>query len=113
MSEFSTEYKTALEYTKKFQPEPEGFSSFNTTNAADKVIIRQNNIIIRLLLSLHDKLDKLNTEKINLESDLSSLTNKLDNFDLVNLTNKLDNFSLRKSGKEKITSQKFLFPHQQ
>lgn len=96
MSESSIEYKNALDYTKKFQIELEGFSIYNPT------LIKQNNTIIKLLLSLHEKIYDLETDIGKIKTEQRNL--KLEK-DLGDLTNKIETLSLDKTGKEKITTK--------
>ena len=58
-------YKEALDRGRIYLENPEGIASYKAPSESDKIIIRQNNTIILLLLSLHNKIDKI--ENTNLE----------------------------------------------
>lgn len=64
-----SEYKQALQEAGKYLSPPVGFSDLDTPKEDSRVIIRQNNTILQLLIQI---LEKLNTDKNNKEIILSS-----------------------------------------
>lgn len=82
-------YKEALEYCKNFHEEPEELTNISSQKPTESIIIKQNNLIITLLLSLHRKIDIWEQSQTNT--------------DLRFITEKLENLSFKNTGKEKIT----------
>lgn len=64
-----TEYNQALKETAKYLSPPVGFSDYETPKEDSKILIRQNNTILQLLIQV---LEKLNTEHNNKELILAS-----------------------------------------
>lgn len=64
-----SEYNQALQETQRYLERPVGFSSYDSPKEDSKVIIRQNNTILQLLVQI---LNKLNTEDRNKEIVLAS-----------------------------------------
>ena len=64
-----TEYTQALNEVAKYLSPPVGFSDHDSPKEDSKVIIRQNNTILQLLIQI---LDKLNSVQSNKEIVLSS-----------------------------------------
>lgn len=64
-----SEYIQALKETEKYLTHPVGFSTYESSKEDSKVIIRQNNTILQLLVQI---LNKLNTETSNKEIVLAS-----------------------------------------
>lgn len=64
-----TEYNQALKETEKYLAHPVGFSNYESSKEDSKVLIRQNNTILQLLVQI---LNKLNTEKGGQEIVLAS-----------------------------------------
>lgn len=64
-----SEYNIALLETEKYLEHPVGFSNYESPKEDSKVIIRQNNTIIQLLIKI---LNKINTEDNNKEIILAS-----------------------------------------
>ena len=52
-------YNQILEEAKDFHTTPEGLSFENPTSKSDTILIKQNNIIILLLLKIVQKLDQI------------------------------------------------------
>jgi hypothetical protein len=84
-------YKLALENSGRIQPDPIGLSSFKPTGKTDETIIKQNNTIIELLISLSsrlaetsEKLDELSIKVDKLQEDkaLEALTSKINQISL-------------------------------
>ena len=88
------DYKRDLFETKKLYEDYKhqntlsaGFTVFDSTSAGDTLIVKQNNTLIHLLISISEKLDRiLNTPKPvseeKLVKDLDDITNKLVNINL-------------------------------
>ena len=81
-------YKEVLDRDRIYLENPEGITSYKSPSELDKIIIRQNNTIILLLLSLHNKIDK--TENSNLEKQKGKDYSK----DLENIIGQLDNIKI-------------------
>lgn len=64
-----SEYSQALNEVEKYLSPPTGFSDHNSPKEDSKIIIRQNNTILHLLIQV---LDKLNSVQSNKEIILSS-----------------------------------------
>jgi len=95
MSESDPNYRAALNAAEESWPPAiglvqEGFST------AQSVRVRQNNVIIELLLSLHKRV-------ANLELQLSKQDNSIIQKELGNLTQKLAGLSLGKDKQDTIT----------
>lgn len=52
-----SEYSKALEETEKYLKHPIGFSNYESPKENSKVIIRQNNTILQLLVQILNKFD--------------------------------------------------------
>ena len=59
MSEEDINYSKALEKSKSQHSEPEGLSKHIPSSITDKILLKQNNTIIELLLDLYKKIDIL------------------------------------------------------
>ena len=59
MSEEDINYSKALEKSRNYRSEPEGLSKYIPSSQTDKILLKQNNTIIELLLDLHKKIDIL------------------------------------------------------
>lgn len=58
-----SEYSKALEETEKYLEHPIGFSTYNSPKEDSKVIIRQNNTILHLLVQILNKIDNKERSK--------------------------------------------------
>ena len=58
-SRTSSKYIKALEEVRKLDKEPVGFSDITTSVQSNNIPIRQNNIIIQLIINLAEKLDQI------------------------------------------------------
>ena len=85
-------YKEALDRGRIYLENPEGITSYKAPSESDKIIIRQNNTIILLLLSLHNKIEKI--ENTNLEKQKGKDYSK----DLENIIWQLDNIKITEKG---------------
>ena len=79
-------YKSALASSSKTQSEPIGLSDFKPQGKVDEIVVKQNNTIIELLISLSkrlaettDKIDSLSlkVEKLQEDKALEALTSKI------------------------------------
>lgn len=64
-----SEYNKALNEVAKYLTPPIGFSDYDSPKEDSKIIIKQNNTIIQLLIQV---LEKLNSEQVNKEIVLAS-----------------------------------------
>ena len=83
MSEEDINYNKALEKSKNYHSDPEGLSRHIPSSQTDKILLKQNNTIIELLLDLHRKIDILikgkETQKpLHKEPELPELHKKID-----------------------------------
>ena len=83
MSEEEINYNKALEKLKNYHSDPEGLSRHIPSSQTDKILLKQNNTIIELLLDLHRKIDILikgkETQKpLHKEPELPELHKKID-----------------------------------
>lgn len=58
-----SKYNQALKETKRYLPQPIGFSDYESPKEDSKVIIRQNNTILQLLVQILDKIDNKESGK--------------------------------------------------
>ena len=73
------------EYTNSEHYRGEGFHLTNPSALSDKIIISQNNTIIALLVSLHQKINKLENlskEKQKVQIDIDNITDQFKNINL-------------------------------
>jgi hypothetical protein len=83
-------YLEALAYIRKYHSQPVGFSELNPNNESDKILIRQNNCIIYLLLNINKKLDNLiENRDISQNNSISEIINKLDNLTITSSDRKV------------------------
>lgn len=92
-------YKLALENSGKVQSDPIGLSSFKPTAKTDETVIKQNNTIIELLISLSHKiaetserLDQLSIKIDKLQEDkaLEELTSRVNQISIASTTGHLE-----------------------
>ena len=92
-------YKLALENSGRIQPNPIGLSDFKPTGRTDETIIKQNNTVIELLISLSnriaetsDKIDQLSIKVDKLQEDraLEALTSRVNQISLSASTGHLE-----------------------
>ena len=75
-SRSSSKYIKAIEEIRKLDKEPVGFSDFTTSIPSNSIPIRQNNIIIQLIIDLADKLDVI--EDMYLKAEINMAFDDLD-----------------------------------
>ena len=85
-------YKKALDLGRIYLENIEGRTSYKAPSESDKIIIRQNNTIILLLLSLHNRIDKI--ENTNIERQKGKDYSK----DLENIIGQLSNIKITEKG---------------
>ena len=56
---------------------PEGLSKYNASSKADKVIIKQNNTIIQIMVQMYNKIDQIE-KRIKLVEEEKESENKID-----------------------------------
>ena len=91
MNEENSDYKKAILDTQKLyinyqkqDKEAVGYAYLDTTHIADTILVKQNNTIIHLLISISEKLNKIldkTTNQNNLK-DLEEITTKLSSLEL-------------------------------
>ena len=80
----------SITYIRKYHSQPVGFSELNPNNESDKILIRQNNCIIYLLLNINKKLDNLiENRDISQNNSISEIINKLDNLTITSSDRKV------------------------
>lgn len=101
-------YLEALALSKEHRPSdiksPEGFTSYNSPSSSENVLIRQNNLIIELLIKISDKIDILSEklakgkqkEEYNIREDINKLISGVEGIDINKRTVK--NYSRPKFG---------------
>ena len=100
-------YLEALALSKEHHPQdpnPEGFTNYNAAAVSDNVLIRQNNLIIELLIKISDKIDILSEklakgkqkEEYNIREDINKLISGVEGIDINKRTVK--NYSRPKFG---------------
>ena len=91
-SRTSSKYIKALEEIRKLDKEPVGFSDFTTSIPSNSIPIRQNNIIIQLIIDLAERLDQIEEQVIEINQFVHNnpanlppaLVKKLDNLTIEN-----------------------------
>lgn len=76
-SRSSSKYIKALEEVRKLDKEPVGFSDFTTSIPSNSIPIRQNNIIIQLIIDLAEKLDQIEEQVAEINQFIHNSQNNL------------------------------------
>lgn len=92
MTEQEPSYKLALQKSAVYLSDPEGIVDKDVSQANDKILIRQNNVIIIMLAQLNSRITDLErmlqnkasqpSSSKNLEHDIEELTKTLGNISL-------------------------------
>ena len=93
----------ALSNTKRLLDPPEGLSTYNATSKSDEVIIKQNNIILQMLLQLFNKLEQIENRIKYLEEE-KIMDNKIDE-----LIYKINNLKIDEVRKPRTQQKELIF----
>ena len=96
-SRTSSKYIKALEEVRKLDKEPVGFSDITTSVQSNNIPIRQNNIIIQLIINLAEKLDQIEEQVAEINQFVHNSSANLPPA----LVKKLDNLTLENNNKAK------------
>ena len=89
-SRTSRKYIQTLKQISKLDKEPVGLTDFSTQVASSNIPIRQNNLIIQLVLSLAEKLDQVEEQIAEINQVLHNASSSLP----PSLLEKLENLTL-------------------
>ena len=96
-------YFEALSNTKRLLDPSEGFSTYNAISKSDEVIIKQNNMILQMLLQLFNKLERIEKRIKYLEEE-KVVDNKIDE-----LIYRINNLKIDEVKKPKTQKKELIF----
>ena len=96
-SRTSRKYIQVLKEISKLDKEPVGLTDFSTQVSSSNIPIRQNNLIIQLVLSLAEKLDQVEEQIAEINQVLHNASSSL----LPSLLDKLENLALSANNNRK------------
>ena len=96
-------YFEALSNTKRLLDPSEGFSTYNATSKSDEVIIKQNNMILQMLLQLFNILKQIEKRIKYLEEE-KVVDNKIDE-----LMYRINNLKIDEVKKHKTQTKELIF----
>lgn len=89
-------YLDALKKTKRIQKSPIGFSDHQPSGTSDQILIKQNNIIIQLIIELNKNIERIiqrNKAPIEIPPSIDELVEQLKK---VELTPQIEKTTIRK-----------------
>ena len=89
-SKINNKYIKVLEEVGQLDKEPVGLTEFTTSVVSSNIPIRQNNLIIQLILNLAKKVDQLEEQITEINQVVHNTTSKLPK----DLVDKLENLTL-------------------